>query len=353
MLNIDRHARAVIPAGSPPLMIVVVDAEEEFDWSKPFSRDATATTSIADQERGHEVFDDFGIVPTYAVDHPVATGAEAALLVRLRREGRCDIAAHLHPWVNPPFVEPLTARNSYPGNLPPELERQKLIVLMDAIETRFGERPTVYKAGRYGVGPATAGIIEALGFRVDLSVVPHSTFGDDGGPDFSRCSGHPYWCGAGQRLLEIPLSRAFVGVLAPSGPWLHPLLHRRLPRRLGIAGAFGATRLLERITLGPEEADGSAHIRLLRQMVRDGHRIFTVAYHSTWLGLGKTPHIRTEAERRAFLARLRRICRYFRDELGGAFTTPLAAHDLLSRARAATLETLTAEPLAARSAGPS
>jgi hypothetical protein len=126
-----------------------------------------------------------------------------------------------------------------------------------------------------------------------------------------------------------------------------------LPRRLGIAGAFGATRLLERITLGPEEADGSAHIRLLRQMIRDGHRIFTVAYHSTWLGLGKTPHIRTEAERRAFLARLGEIFRHFRDDLGGAFTTPLAVHDLLSGARAAASELRTAESRAAGTAAPS
>jgi hypothetical protein len=353
MLNIDCHVRAVMPTGSSPLMIVVVDAEEEFDWSKPFSRDAAETTAIAEQERGHEIFDAFGIVPTYAVDYPVATGAEAALLVRLRREGRCEIAAHLHPWVNPPFSETLTARNSYPGNLPPELEQRKLTLLMNAIETRFGERPTVYKAGRYGVGPATAGIIEALGFRVDLSVVPHSSFSDDGGPNFSRCPGQPYWCGARQRLLEIPLSRGFAGMLAPAGPWLHPLLHRRLPRRLGIAGAFGATRLLERITLGPEEADGSAHIRLLRQMIRDGNRIFTAAYHSTWLGLGKTPHIRTEAERRAFLARLRAIFRHFRDDLGGTFTTPLAVHDLLSRARAGAPESRSAESRAAGTVAPS
>lgn len=338
MLNSDRQSPAVIPAGTAPLMIVVVDAEEEFDWSKPFSRSATDTSSIADQERGHAVFDEFGIVPTYAIDYPVATQAEAALLVKLRRERRCEIAAHLHPWVNPPFSETLTAHNSYPGNLPPELEREKLTMLMAAIEARFGELPSVYKAGRYGVGPATASIIEALGFRVDLSIVPHSNLGADGGPDFSRCLASPYWCGERRQLLEIPLSRSFVGLLAPLGPWLHPLLHRELPRRLGIAGAFAATRVLERITLGPEEADGSAHVRLLREMIRGGHRIFTVTYHSTWLSLGKTPHIRTEADRRAFLGRLRRIFSHFKDYLGGTFTTPLAVHDLLLRARAGVAE---------------
>jgi hypothetical protein len=335
MLNFDHCARAELPAGCPPLMIVVVDAEEEFDWSKPFSRASTATTSIADQALAHAVFDEFAIVPTYAVDYPVATQAEAALLATLRRERRCEIAAHLHPWVNPPFDEALTARNSYPGNLPPELERQKLTLLLDAIETRFGERPTVYKAGRYGVGAATCGILESLDLLVDLSVVPHSSFADDGGPDFTRHPGHPSWFGSRRQLLEIPLSRAFVGPLAALGTRLHPLIHRPLPRRLGVAGAFAASRSLERITLSPEEADGAAHVRLLRQMLRSGHRIFTVTYHSTWLALGKTPHIRTEAERRAFLDRLRQIFRHFRDDLGGAFTTPTRVYDMLSRTRAA------------------
>src|SRR3546814_4149526 len=44
------------------------------------------------------------------------------------------------------------------GNLPPELEHAKLAALTEAIAGAFGARPVVYKAGRYGVGPATAGI---------------------------------------------------------------------------------------------------------------------------------------------------------------------------------------------------
>src|SRR3546814_6885075 len=97
----------------------------------------------------------------------------------------CRNGTHLHPWVNPPFQEVVNATNSYPGNLPPELEHAKLAALTEAIAGAFGARPVVYKAGRYGVGPATAGILEALGYRIDVSVVPFTDFSDDGGPDFS------------------------------------------------------------------------------------------------------------------------------------------------------------------------
>ncbi|MBY0430285.1 MAG: glycosyltransferase, partial [Rhodospirillales bacterium] len=62
-----------LPAGSPPLLMVVIDTEEEFDWSGPFSRAHTATESLAAQPLAQEMFERWGIVPTYAIDWPVAT----------------------------------------------------------------------------------------------------------------------------------------------------------------------------------------------------------------------------------------------------------------------------------------
>ena len=56
-------------------------------------------------------------------------------------------------------------------------------ILTEAIEANFGQRPIVYKAGRYGVGPATTTLLEDLGYAVDCSVVPHWSFAADGGPD--------------------------------------------------------------------------------------------------------------------------------------------------------------------------
>ena len=42
-----------------PLLAVVVDTEEEFDWSKPHDRSATGVTSIRFQERAQRVFEPF------------------------------------------------------------------------------------------------------------------------------------------------------------------------------------------------------------------------------------------------------------------------------------------------------
>src|SRR3546814_405933 len=134
------------------------------------SRDNTSVSAIAAQGPAQQIFARHDIVPTYVVDYPVATTpAAVAVLKSFFDQGACRIGTHLHPWVNPPFQEVVNATNSYPGNLPPELEHAKLAALTEAIAGAFGARPVVYKAGRYGVGPATAGILEALGYRIDVS----------------------------------------------------------------------------------------------------------------------------------------------------------------------------------------
>ncbi|WP_292044081.1 hypothetical protein [Massilia sp. UBA6681] len=135
MLKKDNRFEARLRPGERPVLIVVVDTEEEFSWERPFDRANVDTTSIADQPLMHErVFDRFGIVPMYMCDWPVATTASSVATLRgLMEEGRCEIGTHLHPWVSPPHVEQVSAFNSYAGNLPREVEYEKLRRLTNAI----------------------------------------------------------------------------------------------------------------------------------------------------------------------------------------------------------------------------
>src|SRR5690606_18443506 len=115
--------------------------------------------------------------------------------VQYAREGRAEVGAHLHPWVNPPHAEEVNAYNSYAGNLPREQELAKLKTLRDTIAEHFGFAPRIYKAGRYGVGPNTPSIMEELGFDIDLSLCSAFDYRDDGGPDFTDCHAEPFWFG--------------------------------------------------------------------------------------------------------------------------------------------------------------
>ena len=64
-----------MPVGAdlPPLLQIVVDTEEEFDWSKPFNRESTAVRNLAHQEKAQRIFDRLGVKPTYVVDYAVAS----------------------------------------------------------------------------------------------------------------------------------------------------------------------------------------------------------------------------------------------------------------------------------------
>ena len=74
----DFFTPAALPAGTPPRLCVVVDTEEEFDWSAPFSRSAVGVTAIQEVGRLQKVLEPFSTIPTYVIDYPVATTAASS-----------------------------------------------------------------------------------------------------------------------------------------------------------------------------------------------------------------------------------------------------------------------------------
>lgn len=325
MLDLTSHRSARLPAGHPPVLSIVVDTEEEFDWSAPFSRENVSVTAIAAQRLIHDrVFDRHGLVPTYVVDWPVATTPAAhGVLRRLQDEGRAEIGAHLHPWVCPPHLEEVNCFNSYAGNLPQEWEFQKIERLTTAIGDHFGRAPSVFKAGRYGVGPHTAASIARLGYRVDASVVPYTAMTADGGPDFSNHGPDPFWFeAAGNTLLELPATAGYAGGLHRMGAALYPQLQSdwlRACRAPGIASRLG---ILERVKLTPEGYSLSQLKAVTRCMVAQGTWFFGLTYHSPSLVPGHTDYVRTGDDLETFFNCVDGYLSFFRQEMGGVFMTP-------------------------------
>lgn len=302
---------------SPATISVVVDTEEEFDWSRPLSRENTAVTNVTYQERAHDIFRRYSVVPTYVVDYPVADDPDAvAALSRLAENGEAEIGTHLHPWVNPPHDETVTPFNSYAGNLPPRLERAKLETLTDRITGAFGQRPRVYRAGRYGLGPLTYTHLRDLGYYVDTSVVPYTSFIADGGPDYSEVGASVHWCSIDSGLLEVPLTTGFCGLMRRAGPLIYPRLTSRVGMRLRAPGIASRSGVLERIRLTPEGPNGSELKRLVRTLFADGQRHFVLSYHSPSLVPGNTPYVQTADDLVRFLASVETLLAYVIDELG-------------------------------------
>jgi hypothetical protein len=236
--------------------------------------------------------------------------------------GRAIVGAHLNPWVTPPHVEQVTPVNSYPGNLPRDLEAAKLRALAARIERALGVRPTVYKAGRHGKGPNTAAVLEAEGFEIDLSPAPPMDYRAGGGPDYRRHPARPFWFGQKRRLLCLPGTGAFVGAAAALGPALQPLLEHRAIAPLRPLAIASRLRLLERLRLTPEGFTLPEMLRLTRTLLARGQRTFVLSFHSPSVAPGNTPYVRTDADLAAFLERLRGFLAWFGRDLRGRFVTP-------------------------------
>ena len=305
-----------LPEDSPPQLAVVIDTEEEFDWNAPFSRDERGTRNILEQPLAQEIMDRHGIVPTYVVDYPVTEKPEASSVLRtILEEGRCEIGAHLHPWVNPPYAEVVNEVHSFPGNLPPEIEHEKLSCLSERIENVFKIRPSIYKAGRYGLGPETYTILQDLGFNIDVSIVPYTNFSDRYGPNFTTFTNSPFQ--ASPTLKALPLSVHFVGALANQGPIIYPKLTTEIGAKARIAGIAARLRLLERLRLSPEGHNASDLKRQVLTALANGERYFMLTYHSSSLLPKATNYVLNKNERDLFLKRLNDFFVFFLDCCNG------------------------------------
>ena len=275
---------------------VFCDVEEEFDWSAPFSRAAPSTAAMGAFPAAYLRFAALGIPLTCMVDYPVATDPAAVdVLRRALADGRTAIGAQLHPWVTPPFDEALSPANSYAGNLAPALEGAKIDALTEALTTAFGRQPLAFRAGRYGLGPATIGFLRERGYRLDTSVRARYDYGADGGPDYRDIGNSAYrW----NDLIELPFSTVFTGRLRRTGAWLHraatPLPHG--------PGALARLGLANRVSLTPEDMPVDEVLHAIEVVVAAGERLLTFSFHSPSLVPGHTPFVRDAADLRRFWA---------------------------------------------------
>jgi hypothetical protein len=303
--------------------LVTVDTEEEFDWSGPMTRDHHSLVTIPALRTFQTFCEEFGVVPVYLVDYPIAKAAEAAeALGDAVRAGRAEVGVQLHPWVNPPFDEEVSEFNSYAGNLPVELEREKFRILRDAIEDRFGTPPLIYRAGRYGLGRDTAEILSQHGLTIDTSVRSMFDYSGNGGPNYRDHPLRPYWIDRSRNLLELPLTTVFWGPLRQLGARIYPYLWR-MP---SLRGMLSRARLLERIPLTPEGVTLDEALRGIDVAIDQGLPVLVLSFHSPSLAPGHTPYVRDEGD----LTKLYNWWRHVFTHLASRGVTPTSVSDIMA-----------------------
>ncbi|WP_339690160.1 polysaccharide deacetylase family protein [uncultured Parasphingorhabdus sp.] len=273
--------------------LISIDTEEEFDWDAPFERRGHTTITVPMLEKYQEFVEKYGIKPVYFVDYAIIQDPKATAFLRTVTEQQsATIGVHLHPWVNPPFDERVNDHNSFAGNLPKELEEEKLVKLRDAIRDRIGVTPNTYRAGRYGIGPNTVELLLKHGFALDSSIRPRFDYSGEGGPDFLSVDSRPYWWGKDERLLEVPLTTVYSGIFRKQ----HRLAATIMEKSPLANALLSRSKMLERIPLTPEGISARETKEAIDVALDDDLRLLVFSFHSPSLSPGHTPYVRDQNE---------------------------------------------------------
>ena len=276
-------------------------------------------------KRLQPLFEKFGAKPTYLVSPEVLRHAPSVeLLASLAN--RAELGTHLHgEYAEPNAFEPDVTRvfqREYPRNI----ELEKLTSTTESFVRAFDRRPTSFRAGRFGIGPHTIGILGELGYLVDSSVTPFMRWSDRGTAfSFATAPTQPYVPDEAapekmgrSKILEVPITIR--------------------PRAVGRIPAIG--RFVEPRWLRPSRATGSEMIEVAREEIahsearnRTAPVILNAMFHNVEVIAGASPYASTDGQARAILERVETLLAFTKQE--GIRSIGLSdARDVVARATA-------------------
>ena len=246
--------------------------------------------------RLHPLFLRYGAKPTYLLSAEVMRDpSSVALLAGL---GGAELGAHLHgEYAEPGAFEP-EVTEVFQRDYPREMEAQKLAYLTELFAKAFGSKPTSFRAGRYGVGEHSIGLLEELGYTVESSVTPLMDWSSKGarGLSFLDAPTQPYRpsaTDAGKRgssqILEVPVTirPRFLGRL--------PLIGKRIEPRW----------------LRPTSGSPASLVRLAKEEIAEATRacpdvpvVLNAMFHNVEVIPDASPYAATESAATRILGRL-------------------------------------------------
>jgi hypothetical protein len=288
----------------PPVtrFCITVDTEEEWDWASGYPTPNPRVTNIAHLPAFQTVCERHAAAVTYFVNHAVLSDPPAtAVIQRLATRPNVEIGLHLHPWNTPPLATTpsVPTRDSFLHNLPWEVAKAKLDAALAAFAAA-GLEPTSFRGGRYSTSPQIQDHLRNRGVLADASVLPFTTWADDGAPDYR--DRHPTPVRRPPRhdgdaaLWELPLTFGYTrrpfakwhGVMtaAVKGVW-KPL------RAVGLMDRLGIVRKAWLNLENPAYPDPAAFVPVVAAE-RLPFACFTL--HSSSLLPGGNPYCRTPAD---------------------------------------------------------
>ena len=248
-----------------------------------------------------------GAKATYLLSPELMRDDESVETLRSLRTS-AELGTHLHgELAGPDSFEP-EVTSAFQRDYAHDVEEAKLASLTRSFVVAFGSSPVSFRAGRFGIGSSSLGILESLGYTVESSVTPHVDWARAGAPglDFRGAPTQPYYPARnapGKRgdspILEVPVT-----------------IRRRLLNRLPLLG-----ERIEPRWLRPTKTRGRELIQLARDEIlaaRASERkrpvILNAMLHNVEVIAGASPYARNEAEATRILSRLSSLLAFARSE---------------------------------------
>jgi hypothetical protein len=280
--------------------VITIDTEGDNLWSRPRE---ISTHNARFLPRFQSLCERYGLRPVYLTNYEMAMSeafVEFGRDLLARRTG--EIGMHLHAWNSPPLVSLTDDDLRYQPYLiehPDAVMREKIKVMTQLLQERFGERPVSHRAGRFGFDGRYAAMLLEQGYKVDCSVTPGIDWsatpgapGGRGGPDYTRFPDRPYFMSpldisvpARRGLLEVPVT------IEPSRLYQHAPWAYRLPVIRGIANRVSPGRSW----LCPGENGRAGMLRAAQAARLRGTNCVELMLHSSELMPGGSPTFRTAA----------------------------------------------------------
>ena len=318
--------------------VISVDTEEEWDWSGPFPQNNFSVENIKLVPIFQEFCQKNGLRPTYFVDHAVAVDTESADILRQPlKQQQCEIAAHLHPWCNPPYYGVTGEKESHVVNLPLRVVEEKLRELTECITHSFDVKPRAFRTGRWGISGEVLALLTQYGYDIDSSVYPYYTH------KYFSCQGaplSPYWpsfdnvtkCSDQRKIIEVPVTVGFNWKNFDKANAFYERLSKSSAAKFKAVGLAWYLRLLRKHYLCPELSTAEEMIELIDNLMAQKQPIMHMYLHSSSFLTGVTGFVKSDDPLTTMLERIRGVIEHLKKTADVEFCTiSEAANDYMNR----------------------
>lgn len=302
-------------------LFITIDTEEDV-WGG-YTVKNPSLENIKNIYLVQKIFEKYNAIPTYLINYPVAIDDYSVKLFSyLFDNNKCDIGTHCHPWNTPPYFNGGDLEyNSLMRNLPEELIEKKMIQLHSKIVDNFNLTPTVFRAGRWGVGDNVIRVIKKLSYSIDTSLIPNIDMENCIGSEIYIKSILPKGMYEGNRvchkvgkcndcseknicIVELPVTVGFLQKNFRLCYSLRTYLMREFPKQFRLIGMLDCLRLLNFRTLEPEISSLEDMVKLSKVVMNNGHKFLNMSFHSTSLLPGKSPFVKNGKDLELFLDKI-------------------------------------------------